>query len=374
MDKAVNENDLIQLITGACSPAQRKRVEKWLEEHSENREQLRKLRQTWEISGNLELHQNEDETWEKISRRISNPSHLTIHRSGNKEVIGEENEGDAYRNKNMHPEYTSLQHSRSWFSSVAIACLLLMGSLFLLYEYGFLDKHNPFKETAMQQVTADRGERMNLTLSDGTSVVLNSLSTIRYPSDFNGQSREIELEGEAFFSVAPNENSPFLVHADDAVIRVLGTKFNISAYADFDGVEVVVEEGKVAVRSDSLTSTRQQGEISNEVTLGAGEYTIVREGRAPVSPVSVALDHHLGWINGDLIFEATPLDVVIKKLERYYNRDFEVTDPALLNHKLTVSFKKESLSKVLDVLSIAMDITYEQRDSLIYLEPYESHP
>lgn len=371
MNKAVNEEDLIQLITGECSPAQRERVEKWLEENSENRERLRKLRKTWEISGNLKLRQNEEEVWNKISRRISNPSHLTIHRSENKDNNGEKKEGGTDY-KSIHPGYKSSKYSKSWFSSIAIACLLLIGSLYLFYEYGYLDEHSPVKEAALQQVTAGRGERMNLTLSDGTSVVLNSSSTIRYPSLFSGQSREIELEGEAFFSIARNVDKPFLVHAGDAVIRVLGTKFNVNAYADSDGVEVVVEEGEVAVRSDSLAnSSRQQGEISNEVTLIAGEYTIVKEGKAPVSPITVALDHHLGWINGDLIFEATPLDVVIKKLERYYNRDFEVTDSSLLDHKLTVSFKKESLSKVLNVLSVAMDIRYEQRDSLIYLESYE---
>lgn len=373
MNKPVNDKDLVQLITGACSPRQRARIERWLDQKPEHRERLNKLRETWAISGELELHQQEDETWDKISQRISNPRHLTIHRLADDEDAVVDKNKDKVHHKSPHPEYRPSTRPGSWLSGVAVACLLIVGALYLLYDYGLLgEQQNLTGERAMQKVAADRGERVNLTLSDGTSVVLNSSSTIRYPSDFDGSNREVELEGEAFFSVTTNERKPFLVHTPGAVVRVLGTKFNVNAYADFDGVEVVVEDGSVAVASDSLTKQEDSAlNDGDEVILGKGEYTIVREGAGPTSPVDVSLDHYVGWINGDLIFEATPLDRVIKKLGRYYNRDFEVADSSLLDRKLTVSFKKESLSRVLEVLSVAMDVTYKQKDSLIYLESYE---
>lgn len=365
MDKPVSEKDLIKVITGECSPKEREQVEKWMAENPENRERLRKLRKTWEVAGNLELRQNEDGTWEKILQRISNPSHLTIHRLGNADTVGEAREDKAQDN-DVRPGYTRSPYSKIWWGRIAAACLLIISVLYLLYDNSGSDQTGA---QGIQEIVAERGERMNITLNDGTSVVLNSASALRYPSHFNGDSREIELEGEAFFSVARNENKPFVVHTEGADIRVLGTKFNVNAYSYFDGIEVIVEDGEVAVKSDSLTT--QQKDKQNEVVLSRGEYTVVKEGGVPTAPVSVALDRHLGWINGDLIFEATPLDVVIKKLELYYNRDFKVTDSSLFDRRLTASFKKESLTKVLDVLSIAMDIKYEQRDSLIYLEAYE---
>lgn len=370
MSKSVSEKDLIQLITGECSPPKRKQIENWLKEKPENREQLKKLRRTWEISANLELQENEDEVWHELSQRIANPSHLTIHRLGPEGRNGEEKDsGEDTKSKSLSPRHRQSEYSKNWLSRIAAVCLLIIGALYLLYDYGGTGEGKQNDASGLQEVVANRGERMNLTLSDGTSVVLNSSSAIRYPSHFNGENRVIELEGEAFFSVARDVNKPFLVHTNGAVIRVSGTKFNVSAYAYLDGVEVVVEDGEVAVKSDSLSA--QQNRASSEVTLGEGEYTVVKEGAVPTSPVTVALDHYLGWINGDLVFKATPLDVVIKKLELYYNRDFEVSDPRLYNRKLTVTFKKESLSKVLDVLSVAMDIAYEQSDSLIYLEPSE---
>lgn len=370
MNKPVNEKDLVQLITGACTPRQRARIERWLEQKPEHRERLNKLRETWTISGELELHQKEDETWDKISQRISNPRHLTIHRLAEDENAAVDQNKGKLHSKSMHPEYSPSTRSGRWVSGVAVACLLIVGTFYLLYDYGLLgeQQHQP-GERAMQKVTAGRGERVNLTLSDGTSVVLNSSSTIRYPSRFDGSKREVELEGEAFFSVVPHEDKPFLVYTNRADVRVLGTRFNVNAYADVDGVEVVVENGAVAVASDSLTKQVDPAlKNGEEVILKKGEYTIVREGAGPTSPVNVSLDLYTGWINGDLIFEATPLDRVIKRLGRYYNRDFEIADSSLLDRELTVSFKKESLSRVLEVLSVALDVTHEQKGSLIYLE------
>lgn len=372
MKKPVSEKDLIQLITGECSPEERERIERWIEEKPENREQLSDLRKTWQVAGFFELRHQEDESWEMISERISNPGHLTLHRLG-RDLDARKKDQTGQPGKRMHPGFaeSGSRYSSNWLGRIAVICLIVVGMMYLLNSYGLIGGEGQPNEPDMQEIVADRGERMNLTLSDGTSVVLNSSSAIRYPSHFNSQSREIELEGEAFFSVSRNENKPFLVHTDRATVRVLGTKFNVNAYNELDGVEVVVEDGEVAVKADSLPDNQGRNASNHaEVVLGKGEYTIVRDGTAPTPPTTVSLDRHLGWINGDLIFEAAPLDIVIQKLERYYDRDFQIADSSLLDHKLTVSFKKESLTKVLDVLSIAMDIKYEQRDSLIYLESY----
>lgn len=369
MNKPVSEEKLIQVITGKCSPQERRRIKNWVNKSAENRKRFEKLRQAWEISGELELDQNEDKAWNRLSERIGTPSHLKLHRLNNHPTEsrgeGESPEQDNTKLPRFNPGY-----SGKWQSWVAAACLLVVGVLYLLYRYGdFQEPSHTADISKMKEVVAERGERMYLTLDDGTSIVLNSASVIRYPAHFNGPNREIELEGEAFFSVARNEQKPFLVHTDDAVIRVLGTKFNVNAYSYFNRVEVVVEDGKVSVTTDSLSA--KQAVPTPKVVLNQGEYTMVKEGVAPTVPRNVDLDRYLGWINGDLIFEATPLDVVIRRLELYYNRDFMVTDSTLLSRRLTASFKKESFSKVLDVLSVAMDLKYEQSDSIIYLEPYK---
>lgn len=366
MEDPIDEKILIRVITGECSIEERRRVEKWVEENPEHKKELRELRQAWELSGDVKFEQNEDEVWKKISQRISGPTNFKLHRLDNfkERRTSEEDSRDT-----VLPDK---KYSKTWFGRIAAACLLILSVTYLLYNYGIGVEENTSPN--MKEIVSDRGEHTHLSLEDGTSVVLNASSTIRFPESFNAESREVELEGEAFFSVARKEKKPFLVHTKEATVQVLGTKFNVNAYADYNKVEVVVEDGRVAVRAAEPKDTNVDSSISGgeassrEVILEKGEHTLVASGSAPTAPRTVTLDHHLGWINGDLIFEGTPLNVVLNKLELYYDRDFEVADPSLFDRKLTASFRKESLSKVLDVLSIALDLKYEQRDSLIYLE------
>lgn len=368
MEEPIDEKILIRVITGECSVEERRKVEKWAEENPEGKKELSELRQAWKLSGDVKFEENEDEVWKKISQRISGPHNFKLHRLDNfQERRTREAGGDSYATS------TDKKYSKVWFSRIAAACFLILSVTYLLYNYGIGVKENVSPN--MKEIVSDRGEHTHLTLDDGTSVVLNASSAIRFPESFNAESREVELEGEAFFSVARKESKPFVVHTNEATVQVLGTKFNVNAYADSYKSEVVVEEGRVAVRatkpknSNADSTINGDGTSTNEVILERGEHTLVASGSTPTAPKSVTLNHHLGWINGDLIFEGTPLNVVLNRLGLYYDRDFEVADSSLLERKLTASFRKESFSKVLDVLSIALDLEYEQRDSLIYFIP-----
>lgn len=368
MKQPITEKEIIRVITGDCSLKERKRVAEWVEEDPDHKKAVQELRKAWNIADHLELEEDEDKAWQNLSERISRPSHLKIHRLNNTRQPKEQLE---------HPSGKAYSHTRNtnyqtWIFRAAAVCLLMLGVLYVVYNYTPepIQQEMPLT-SVMKEVQAERGERLNLTLDDGTSVVLNSASVLRYPSNFSDSTREIELEGEAFFSVARDESKPFLVHTGEATVQVLGTKFNVNAYTEKDKVEVAVAEGKVAVKSAINTENRDSLSLGSEVVLTKGEYTSVREGAFPTTPVRAAsLDYYLGWVDGNLIFDGTTLEEVIRRLELYYNRDFQVTNAMLLDRKLTATFKKESLSKVLDVLSIAMDVKYEQVDSLIYLEPY----
>lgn len=373
MDRPVSEQEIIRVITGDCSWKERERVAAWLEEDPENKEKFEELRETWAMTDHLDLQQDEDKAWENLSERISRPNHLKIHRLDNTRSLKDQQKSSSAKTYS-HKRETSYQ---TWIFRVAAVCLLMLGVLYVVYNY---NTENIAKQVSLasvvKEVQAERGERLNLTLDDGTSVVLNSASVLRYPTKFSDSTREIELEGEAFFSVASDESKPFLVHTEEATVQVLGTKFNVNAYTGQNEVEVVVAEGKVSVKSaiqpeNKASASPSPSDSTNEVILTKGQYTAVREGSLPTTPVQAAsMDYHLGWVDGNLVFDATPLEEVIRRLELYYNRDFQVTNSMLLDRKLTATFKKESLSKVLNVLSIAMDIKYEQVDSLIYLEPY----
>ena len=96
------------------------------------------------------------------------------------------------------------------------------------------------------------------TLPDGSVVALNSNSKLVFPKQFNGDTREVTIEGEAFFDVKPNPEKPFIINAGKAQIKVVGTSFNVSAYPETETLEVVVKTGKVQVISKNIDEFSQQ--------------------------------------------------------------------------------------------------------------------
>lgn len=369
-DSLFNRKEIVRFITGECSVKERKRIEAWMKDNPKNKEVVEEFRQTWELSQNLMLKQNEDVAWQKLSQRISRPNHMvSVSELQQKSDIAVDKKQDVYRSSGFSKKVLY----QSWLLRIAAVSLLALCISFVLYFYNSNLSKVAQTQSEMKEVVAERGERIHVTFSDGTSVVLNSSSVIRFPNNFEGDSRNVELDGEAFFNVTRKADVPFIVHTKEAIVQVLGTKFNVNAYPGDEKVEVVVADGKVAVSSepDKNSGSGETGRIGNNgVVLRKGEYTLVTKEGGPSVPKKVALKHYLGWIDGELIFKATPLDIVIRRLELYYDQDFAVSDSSLFNRRLTTSFDNESLSKVLEVLSAAMDLEYEQGDNLILLKPY----
>ncbi|MDP2114456.1 MAG: FecR domain-containing protein, partial [Bacteroidota bacterium] len=150
-------------------------------------------------------------------------------------------------------------------------------------------------------------------LPDGTLVSLNSDTQLKYPKRFGKETREVTIEGEAFFEVKPNKNKPFIIHAGNAQIKVLGTSFIVSAYPRARLVEVIVETGKVQV-SNKFTVTEQ----SNELILDPGDKgTLVYSSNALLKTTNQD-PNFMAWKTNNLIFRATSLDEVLRNLEKVY--------------------------------------------------------
>src|SRR5699024_2401351 len=118
-------------------------------------------------------------------------------------------------------------------------------------------KHTTKNAMRYNTLTTPRGGQYQLTLSDGTRVWLNSGSSIRYPVAFNGKNRKVEMTGEAYFEVAKNEGRSFIVKKGDVEIKVLGTQFNVNAYADNRKMKVTLLEGAVKVKNEILKPNEQ---------------------------------------------------------------------------------------------------------------------
>lgn len=164
------------------------------------------------------------------------------------------------------------------------------------------------------KVTTPRGGQFHVVLSDGTKVWLNAASSITYPVVFKGKERNVKTNGEVYFEVAHNKKMPFKVTSENQEITVLGTHFNVSAYADDLASNTALVSGKVLVKNTSSGVTR---------TLQPGQNATVihGDGRIAVNPVNI--EQAMAWRNGYFIFDNQDIRTIMKTLSRWYDVDVE---------------------------------------------------
>ncbi len=196
----------------------------------------------------------------------------------------------------------------------------------------------------MNVVTVDTGKRFTVTLEDGSRVTLDAGSRLAYPKEFETEVREVVLEGEGFFEIAPDTERPFIVRAYNARVRVLGTQFNIRAWESSQGIVVSVTEGKVFLESSA--------DVSNEgVVLTQGQMSILKDDGIPSEPVDVDAEKYLGWMHNEIVFQDTPLGDVLRQLERWYGLHFILSDPCLADERVSVHIRKTSVDDILELVS-----------------------
>jgi transmembrane sensor len=195
--------------------------------------------------------------------------------------------------------------------------------------------------TAMNQLIIPYGKTSVIMLSDGTKVFLNAGSRFVYPDIFNGKTREVFLTGEAFFDVKHDQDHPFVVQVSDLRVKVLGTRFNISAYPADNLIETVLAEGKVCLEKNNAGLFDKATELTPDHMASFDRTTQVTNLK------TVDVNNYILWTKGQLQFESTDLNSVIKRLERYYNIRFEFSDPLLggmrISGKLELKEDKEEI-------------------------------
>jgi len=152
------------------------------------------------------------------------------------------------------------------------------------------------------------GGQYQVTLSDGTRVWLNALSSIRFPATFKGGSRSVNLTGEAYFEVAKDKMSPFHVNANGVDVQVLGTEFNVNAYADEPGIKTTLVRGAVRLSKANATLLLKPGEEGQ--TSGTSGLVLDKD---------VNIDRTLAWKNGKFSFEGADIRTIMRQIGRWYN-------------------------------------------------------
>ena len=225
-----------------------------------------------------------------------------------------------------------------------VAAVLILGlSLFRLSQITTDEVITANKEYYCT-VTAPYGATTELTLSDGSEIWLNSGSTLTYSNDFL-QHRKVILEGEAYFDVTHNE-TPFIVHANQLDIKVLGTLFNVKSYSDESTIETTVEEGIVQV-----SYKRKENIEKNTYSVKKGQYLLFNNITKGFQLKEGDTHLYTSWKEGYYKFHKIKLNQLAKTIERLYNIDISIDRNELSNMTFTGSFyKDETVDKVLEMV------------------------
>jgi len=185
------------------------------------------------------------------------------------------------------------------------------------------DRSKPAAATSMNQLIIPYSKTSEVLLSDGTKVFLNAGSQLVYPENFTGKNREVFLVGEAYFEVKHDQSHPFIVQLNDLRIKVLGTRFNISAYPSDNVIETVLAEGKVRLEENHARLFDKTIELVSDQLASFDRTT--RE----TTVKKTDANNYILWTKGLMQFESTDLIRITKRLERFYNIRFRFIDPSL---------------------------------------------
>lgn len=205
------------------------------------------------------------------------------------------------------------------------------------------------------QLIVPYGCRSNLTLSDGSRIWINSGSRVVYPAKFEGDTREIYLEGEGYLEVKPDKTKPFIVKTARMNVEVTGTKFNVFAYPQEIRSEVALAQGAVSVCNEKSRQKMVPGQIVAADRSG----TISQPHNGDVAS-------RISWTRNVLVFDDDPIEAVLKRLNLYYGKKF-VTSADLGNFHITGKLDMSGgLESILGSLSFSVPIVFEQVDDTSY--------
>lgn len=207
----------------------------------------------------------------------------------------------------------------------------------IVYQAG----NNKKPVNTMDTLLVPRGNQIRIELSDETGVWVNADSKLVYPAAFNGPTREVWIQGEAYFEVAPNVQQPFVVHAGSTSVQVLGTSFNISTYVT---IQTTLTSGKVSASAGA-----------EKVVLSPGEQASYNAAAATLQKQTVDTRIFTAWKDGDIYFEEATLGMILNSLGRSFDYDFKFEDTTLETLNITLDMHKPTtLQPVLDRIRLTI--------------------
>ncbi|ADF50748.1 FecR family protein [Zunongwangia profunda] len=213
---------------------------------------------------------------------------------------------------------------------------------------------------SFDEIHVPYGKSSVVALADGTLINLNAGSSLRYPNGFKAEgNREVFLTGEAYFQVSHDAKRPFLVHTDDLEIEVLGTHFNVQAYADEKNSNTLLVNGVVQVK--------QKSNPEDAVVLKPGMQASYTQGSKTLEIASVNTAPYIAWVKGQLYFDQADFPQIARILERKFDVQIQVNNTALKKEKFTAKFKAESLEQILKSFNESYPFNYDIKQNTVVI-------
>ncbi|SFC83618.1 FecR domain-containing protein [Spirosoma endophyticum] len=348
--QSIDDALLGKFLAGETDPAETARVRQWLASRpgasEPGHDDFEKFERIWEAAGEPSATSSGASTvdtnaaWRKVQQKIKTVDRKPVTKS--EPVI---KPLPVQRNDRRVGEYQPL-----W--RLAAFLVLVAGMGWLTFRLQFMSKDHPDRN--MVTLTTNE-QKISKILPDGTRILLNRHSTLRYPATFADERREVALTGEAFFDVTPDATRPFRIQARKNVVQVLGTSFSVRAYDA--NVSVAVQTGKVRFSGGkkAVLLTKNQ-----QATFEASVDTICR--------AMLLSQNAFAYKTGQLVFDKEPLRDVVQAINQVYNADVRLANTQLGNCRLTTRFNKTSLETVLAVTAETLGLHVRHEGKQVILE------
>ena len=315
--------------------------ENWLNVDN-NRQLFQQLQTVWENVQNKVANYEPDLEyyWKELSARISQEETIQI------------------QSDSPQPEPKSIPLKRL-YRIVAAASILLIVTFSGAY---YLGRNNTSNQSAALSYSSLTG-KSKVILPDGTEVWLHSNTTLSYNPNFSSNTREVNMSGEAYFSVTHDANKPFIVHSSDASVTVYGTMFNVNAYESSQNILVSLFEGSVSMKAannDVMLKPGQEGhydKLYNTLDVNVGDVEFAKS-----------------WTNDKLRFQNKNLRYVCRYLSKWYATDISIDTSIADNQSYSFTLSDESLEDVVRILSRinSFDYRFDENNKLV-IKPKHKH-
>ncbi len=344
----ISKKLIARYLSNECTNSEKLKIQNVFKKHPEFEAEIEKLKSVWNLQRKQDKYLDIDVAWQNVRSRTER-SFNTAPKKSFRERIQEI----------VWQLVPSVPTTRKVF---AYSLVLFM---FLSVTYYYYNKSNQISQSsdiyAFQTIKVKNGRRYNVTLPDGSKITLDAGSELRYPNEFTDK-RQVFLSGEAYFEVAHDPSRPFCVNANNALVRVLGTKFNVRAWNENPSVKVTVNCGKVAL--SPLTGTK-----GDSIILTKNEMGILEANNLLKKTSNISAKDYLAWMDNEIKFDNASVEEVLAQLHRWYDYEFIVKDSSVLKDRVTVQILNTNVNDVLQIISVLTNTKIIRESKKIQLVP-----